>query len=96
MVRATSDPAKVDELKSFGASVVQGDLCDPDSVQEACQGVSAVIATASSMPFAYRPGENTPQTTDEEGYLCLIDAAQEAGVGQFIYTSFPPVAVTLS
>jgi len=94
MVRATSDPAKVDELRRLGASVVQADLCDPGSIQAACQGVSAVITTASSMPFAYRPGENTPQTTDEDGYLCLIDAAQEAGVGQFIYTSFPPMAAS--
>ena len=93
MVRATSDQAKVDELKSLGASVVQGDLCDPASIQAACQGVSAIIATASSMPFAYRPGENTPETTDEGGYLCLIDAACEAGVEQFVYTSFPQVTV---
>ena len=89
MVRATSDQAKVDELRSLGADVVQGDLRDPGSIQAACQGVSAIIATASSMPFAYRPGENTPETTDEGGYLCLIDAACEAGVQQFIYTSFP-------
>jgi NADH dehydrogenase len=94
MVRATSDQAKVDELKSLGANVVQGDLCDPGSIQAACQGASAVIATASSMPFAYRPGENTPETTDEGGYLCLIEAAREAGVGQFIYTSFPPVTAS--
>jgi uncharacterized protein YbjT (DUF2867 family) len=92
MVRATSDPAKVDELRGLGASVEQGDLCDPDSIRAACQGVSAVIATASSMPFAYRPGENTPQTTDEDGYLCLIDAACEGGAQQFVYTSFPPMA----
>jgi uncharacterized protein YbjT (DUF2867 family) len=92
MVRATSDPAKVDELKRLGASVMQGDLCDPDSIRAACRGVSAVIATASSMPFAYRPGENTPQTTDADGYLCLIDAACEAGAQQFVYTSFPPMA----
>jgi uncharacterized protein YbjT (DUF2867 family) len=91
MVRATSDPAKVEELKGLGASVVLGDLCDAGSIQAACQGVSAVIATASSMPFAYRPGENTPETVDQEGYGCLIDAACEAGVGQFVYTSFPPV-----
>jgi len=88
MVRATSDQIKVDELKGLGTSVVQGDLRDPDSLHAACQGVSAIVTTASSMPFAYRPGENTPQTTDQDGYLSLIEAAQGAGVGQFIYTSF--------
>lgn len=91
LVRATSDQVKVDELKSLGVSVVQGDLRTPESLQAACQGVSAIVATASSMPFAYRPGENTPQTTDQDGYLRLINAAQQAGVEHFIYTSFPPL-----
>lgn len=92
LVRATSDPAKVDKLKSLGATVVQGDLRDAASLKAACQGVSAVISTASSMPFAYQPGENAPHTTDQDGYLSLVAAAKEAGVQQFIYTSFPPMA----
>jgi len=94
LVRATSDPAKVDKLKSLGATVAQGDLRDSASLKAACRGVSAVITTASSMPFAYQPGENTPQTTDQDGYLNLIAAAKEAGVQQFIYTSFPPMAAS--
>ena len=89
LVRATSDQAKVDELRSLDADVVQGDLRDPKSLRAACQGVSTVIATASSMPFNYQPGENTPETTDQDGLLSLIDAACEAGVQQLIYTSFP-------
>lgn len=93
LVRATSDPAKVDAVKSLGASVVVGDLRAPASLQAACQGVSTVITTASSMPFAYRPGENTPETTDRDGYLSLIDAAQRAGVDRFVYTSFPPMPI---
>ncbi len=92
LVRATSDPAKVNKLKSMGATVVLGDLRDSASLKAACQGVSAVITTASAMPFAYQPGENTPQTTDQDGYLSLIAAARTAGVQQFIYTSFPPMA----
>jgi uncharacterized protein YbjT (DUF2867 family) len=92
LVRATSDPAKVDKLKSLGATVVQGDLRDAASLKAACQGVSAVITTASSMPFAYQPGENTPHTTDQDGCLGLVAAAKDAGVQQFIYTSFPPMA----
>ena len=89
LVRATSDQAKVDELRSLGADVVQGDLRDPKSLRAACQGVSAIISTASSMPFTYQPGENTPETTDQDGLLSLIDAACEAGVQQLVYTSFP-------
>ena len=47
------------------------------------------------MPFAYQPGENTPHTTDQDGYLGLIAAAKEAGVQQFVYTSFPPMPVSV-
>ena len=89
LVRASSDPAKVEKLKSLGATIVQGDLREAASLKAACQGVSSVISTASSMPFAYKPGENTPQSVDQAGNLNLIDAACEAGVKQFVYTSFP-------
>ena len=91
LVRATSDPAKVEKLKTLGASVVQGDLRDAASLKAACQGVKAVITTASSMPFAYNPSDNTPHTTDRDGNLSLVAAAREAGVQQLVYTSFPPM-----
>ena len=92
MVRSTSDPAKVAKLRDMGASIVIGDLRDEASLKGACRGVDTIITTASSMPFAYQPGENTPQITDQKGYLKLVDAACEANVKQFIYTSFPHMA----
>ena len=94
LVRASSDPAKVEKLKRLGATVVQGDLRDRISLEAACRGVKAVISTASAMPFAYTPGENTPRNTDQDGCLSLIDVAREAGVQQFVYTSFPPIAAS--
>jgi len=94
LVRASSAPAKVENLKRLGATVVQGDLRDPISLKAACDGVQAVISTASAMPFAYTPGENTPQSTDQEGCLSLIEAARSAGVRQFVYLSFPPMAAS--
>ncbi len=89
LVRASSNAAKVENLKRLGATVVQGDLRDRVSLENACQGVNAVVSTASAMPFAYSPGENTPQSADQNGCLSLIDVAREAGVQQFVYTSFP-------
>jgi NADH dehydrogenase len=94
LVRATSDPAKVGRLKSLGATVMQGDLRDAKSLKAACQGVRAVVTTASAMPFAYNASDNTPQTTDEDGYVSLVTTAREAGVQQFVYTSFPPLAAS--
>jgi NADH dehydrogenase len=88
LVRATSDQAKVDELKSHGVETVQGDICNPASLETACQGVSAVISTVSALPACYEPEANNIQTVDLDGTQNLIDAAQAAGVERFIYTSF--------
>jgi NADH dehydrogenase len=88
LVRPTSDPAKVEALKDSAIEIVKGNLCDPASLEAACRGVTAVISTASSMPFSYVPGENDIQHVDLEGTKCLVDAAQAAGVQQFIYISF--------
>ena len=88
LVRTSSAPDKVSKLRAMGVETVQGDLRDRASLDAACQGVEAVITTASSMPFAYTPGENDIRTTDLEGELSLIDAAKAANVRHFIYTSF--------
>ena len=88
MVRSTTDPAKVEGLKSQGVALVTGDLRDPASLKAACQGVDAVINTVSSMPFSYQPGVNDIQKVDLEGVKNLIDAAKSAGVKHFIDTSY--------
>jgi len=88
LVRTTSDQAKVDGLKDLGVELVVGDLRDRASLEKACQGVEAVISTASSMPFSYQPGENDIETVDTEGQVNLVDAARAAGVKHFVYTSF--------
>ncbi len=88
LVRATSDPAKVDLLKSLGTEVVVGDLRDPASLEEACRDASAVICTASSMPFGYEQDVNDIASTDLAGILNLVDAARASGVVRhFVYTS---------
>jgi uncharacterized protein YbjT (DUF2867 family) len=92
LVRATADPAKVDRLRALGAEITVGDLRDANSLRAACRGANAVITTASALPFTYEPGLNTPQTTDQDGYLNLIAAARETGARHFVYTSFPPIA----
>lgn len=87
LVRESSPPAKVDALKDLGAKLVKGNLCEAGTLRAACQGVSAVICTVSSMPFSYKPGVNDIQTVDVDGVSGLIDAAKAAGVRQFVYTS---------
>lgn len=88
MVRTTCDPAKLARLAELGIPTVTGDLRNPDSLAEACQGADAVICTVSAMPFSYIPGVNDVQTVDRAGVMALIDAAKAAGVKHFVHTTF--------
>jgi uncharacterized protein YbjT (DUF2867 family) len=88
LVRTTSDPAKVEQLRSLGVEILQGDVRDLASLDGACKDVDAVISTVSAMPFSYQPGVNDIQTTDLEGVTNLIEAAKANHVSHFIYTSF--------
>src|SRR5689334_17034179 len=74
LVRSSSAASKVGALEELGTQIARGDLRDPPSLRAACEEATAVICTASAMPFAYAPGENTPQKTDQDGCLSLIDA----------------------
>src|SRR5713226_5138850 len=86
LVRSTTEQAKVEALRQLGIATVLGDLRDGASLEAACHGSTAVISTASAMPFASQP-DNTLQTVDRDGQAALITAARAAGVGQFLYLS---------
>jgi uncharacterized protein YbjT (DUF2867 family) len=81
LVRPTSDHAA---LVQAGAKPVVGDLKDPASLRAAVEGVETVITTANS---ARRGGEDNVQTVDLDGNAALIDAARDAGIDHFIFTS---------
>ena len=84
LVRASSDPAKVEKLRSAGVGLVEGDLKDRSSLDAACQG------TVSSSTFSRRAGDSIA-TVDLQGQFNLEDAARAAGVRRFIFVSFPAV-----
>lgn len=88
LVRESSDPDKVNKLQALGVETVTSDVRDRASLDKACQGITAVISTVSSMPFSYQPGVNDIQTTDVDGVINLIEAAKANHVSHFIYTSF--------
>jgi uncharacterized protein YbjT (DUF2867 family) len=71
-------------LIAAGAQPVYGDLKDRASLDAACQGAEIVITTANS---ALRGSEDNIDTVDTLGNRHLIDAAQAAGVKQFIFIS---------
>lgn len=71
-------------LIEIGAQPVIGDLKDPRSLDQACEGIDVVITTANS---AQRGGRDNPETVDCRGNRDLIDAAKAAGVVQFVFVS---------
>jgi uncharacterized protein YbjT (DUF2867 family) len=86
LVRATSDPRKVEALRSLGCMIAVGDLKHRTSLDQACEDVDAVISTVSSIGTA-KPGDSF-EATDERGTLNLIAAAKAAKVDHFVYISF--------
>ncbi len=76
--------SNTDDLKKRGASIVKGDLRDVESLEFALRGVSTVVSSTHSM---LGKGEASIEVVDDEGMRSLIDAAKQAGVGHFIFTS---------
>ena len=86
MVRKTSNPQLVDDLKKRGAEVVFADLKDVSSLQTACRNAKSVISTVSST-FSRQEGDSI-DSVDRQGQIRLIDAAKAAGVRCFVLISF--------
>jgi uncharacterized protein YbjT (DUF2867 family) len=86
LVRATSNPERVAALKAWGVETVLGDLRNPSSLAEACQGVETVITTATTT-ISMQPGDSIP-VTDQQGQLDLVKAASTQGVQNFIFISY--------
>lgn len=86
LIRSTSNQAKVEALKSLGATLVYGDLKNRDTLDDACHGVRTIISTASITRS--RQPNDTIAGVDQAGQISLIDAAWAAKVAHFIYISY--------
>jgi uncharacterized protein YbjT (DUF2867 family) len=90
LVRRSADPSRLDDLRKAGVELAWGDLKDPASLRAACEGVTAVLSSASST-FSRQPGDSI-DAVDRQGQLQLVEAARGAGVEHFVYVSFSPIA----
>lgn len=91
LVRSTSNPERLADLGGLGVELVQGDLKDAATLEEACRGATAVISTASST--VSRQAGDSIDSVDRQGQLNLIEAAERADVQQFILISFPHIDI---
>jgi uncharacterized protein YbjT (DUF2867 family) len=74
----------VSALTSQEVHVVEGDLTAPDSLSRAIGGMDAVVTTAQG--YGRRPTDSLA-TVDDQGNRNLADAASDAGVSRFVFTS---------
>lgn len=70
-------------LKEWGAELVSGDLCKPETLPPALEGVAAVIDAAT----ARATDSLSIKQVDWQGNVNLIQAAKAAGVERFIFFS---------
>lgn len=77
------DPARAQAVEALGAELVTGDLDDRASLLRAAAGARAVF----SVQMPRFDGESFDYRGETAQGINLIEAALEAGVPQFIYTS---------
>jgi uncharacterized protein YbjT (DUF2867 family) len=70
-------------LKEWGAELVRGNLCDPETLPAAFDGVTAVIDAAT----ARATDSLSIKEVDWDGKLALMQAAKTAGVERYIFFS---------
>ena len=70
-------------LREWGAELVMGNLCYPNTLPPALVGVTAVIDAATARPT----DSLTIKQVDWDGKVALIQAAKAAGIERFIFLS---------
>ena len=86
LVRPTTDPMALQALSALGVQLAEGDLRDRSSLAAACEGIEAVVSTATTTRT--RQPADSIEATDRDGQLNLVAAAKEAGVARFIFVSY--------
>jgi len=83
LVRATSDRRN---LQGLDVRVVEGDLTQPNSLRQACDGCDALFHVAADYRLWTREPEQLYRA-NVEGTRALLEAALQTGVSRIVYTS---------
>lgn len=68
-------------LREWGAQLFRGNLCQPESLTAALEGIEVVIDAATARP------SDTAEKVDWQGKVNLIKAAKAANIQQFVFFS---------
>ena len=81
--------ANIDDMRSYpGFSFVQGDICNRDDVERACEGFDAIVNFAAETHVdrsLMDPGEFI--TTDVYGVFVLLEVVRERRLKRFVHVS---------
>lgn len=77
------NPRKAAFLKQWGAELVVGNLCDPETITPALEGIDSVIDAAT----ARATDSLSIQTVDWDGKVNLIKAVAAAGIKRYLFFS---------
>jgi len=92
LVRADAAADRREALMRLGGvELVTGDLKHPASLKAACEGVEAVVSTATSTR-SRREGDSI-ETVDGRGQASLVEAAEAQDVRRFVFVSFAPSGI---
>lgn len=89
-VRALVRPTSVvTHLQKPGVEFVLADLMRPETLDAACRGAGAVIATANAVAPTHH---STFDAVEDRGYAALLGACVRHGCGRFVLVSVPVTA----
>ena len=75
-------------LRDLGVEIHHGDLRTPPTIATACDGVTAVVSTATAM--GAKEKGLTLRAVDRDGQLALVELARLRGVKAFVFLSASP------
>jgi uncharacterized protein YbjT (DUF2867 family) len=79
----TRDPARARRRVGDAPEFIEGDVCNPGSLEIAMRGIDAVVSAITG----FGPGGDGPRKVDFEGNRNLIRAAEAEGVHRFVLLS---------
>jgi len=77
-------PEKLDRMKDEIDEIVKGEITEPDSIKDICNGIDIVF---SSVGITKQKSKLTFKDVDYQGNKNLLEVARKASVKKFIYVS---------